>query len=93
MTITFDCSEKMAKESPAVVHVYKTARPQLIKKKDNYSYYKILEEYYKLTNMPTLVNTSFNIHEEPIVCFPKDAIKAFKQSKLDYLAMGNYLIK
>jgi len=91
MTICFDCTDFMKKKSPAVVHVDGTARPQIINKKDNLSYYKILDDYRKITNIPTIVNTSFNMHEEPIVCTPKDAIRAFLLGNLDYLAMGNFL--
>jgi carbamoyltransferase len=92
MTLTFDCTEYMKKTSPACVHIDGTARPQLISKKDNPSYYKILKEYYKQTGIPSLVNTSFNMHEEPIVCTPDDAIRAFQQGELDYLMLNNYLI-
>lgn len=93
MTITFDCTDWMAKTSPGVVHVDNTARPQLLSKKDNPSMYKILAEYYKLTGLPCLINTSFNMHEEPIVCTPYDAIRAFKLGHLDYLAIGNWIAK
>jgi len=93
MTITFDCTDYMKKNSPAVVHVDGTARPQLVSKQDNLSYYKIVKAYHKLTGIPSIVNTSFNMHEEPIVCTPEDAIRSFKEGHLDYLAIGNYLIK
>lgn len=93
MTITFDCTDKMKKESPAVVHVDGTARPQLITGKDNQFYYNILKEYYDITGIPSLVNTSFNMHEEPIVTTPKEAIISFLQSGLNYLSIGSYLIK
>ncbi len=92
MTITFECTDYMKKTSPAVVHVDNTARPQVLREKDNKSYYKILREYYKLTGIPTLVNTSFNMHEEPIVCSPNDAVRAFLSSGIDYLAIGNFLV-
>ena len=92
MTITFDCTDFMKKNSPAVVHVDGTARPQIIDEETNQSYNKILEEYYKIAKLPTIVNTSFNMHEEPIVCSPYDAIRAFQLGHLDYLAMGNFLI-
>lgn len=92
MTITFECSKFMKKKSPAVVHIDNTARPQLITEEDNPSYYKIINEYFKLTGIPSLVNTSFNMHEEPIVCTPEDAIISFLKGNLDYLAMGNFLI-
>lgn len=93
MTITFDCTNWMKKNCPAVVHVDGTARPQIVSKKDNPSYYKILDEYRKITGLPTIINTSFNMHEEPIVCSPKDAIRSFKLGHLDYLAIGNCLLK
>lgn len=93
MTITFDCTNFMKKKCPAVVHVDGTARPQTLGRPENPSYYKILNEYYKITGIPAIINTSFNIHEEPIVCTPDDAIRAFLSSKLDYLALGNYLLK
>ncbi|MDO8621207.1 MAG: carbamoyltransferase C-terminal domain-containing protein [Candidatus Levybacteria bacterium] len=92
MTITFDVTSYMKKLSPAVVHVDGTARPQIIRSKDNPSYYKLLEEYYKLTGIPSLINTSFNMHEDPIVCSPDDAIESFLSGSLDYLAIGNYLV-
>ena len=92
MTITFDCGEEMKKKCPAVVHVDGTARPQLINEKINPSYYNIVKEYHKLTKIPTIVNTSFNMHEEPIVCSPEDAIRSFKQGNLDYLAIGNFIV-
>jgi len=93
MTITFNCTEKMKKENPGVVHLDGTARPQLVKKENNPSYYKIIEEYKKITGISCIINTSFNMHEEPIVMTPKEAIKAYKKSKLDNLAIGPYLVK
>lgn len=93
MTITFYCTDWMAKNCPGVVHLDNTARPQFVGETDNPSMYKILAEYYKLTRLPVLINTSFNMHEEPIVCTPYDAIRAFKLGHLDYLAIGNYIAK
>lgn len=92
MTVTSDCTDMMKQHCPAVVHIDGTARPQLIERDDNPSYYDILDEYRKLTGLPCLVNTSFNMHEEPIVCTPNDALRAFKDSSLDYLAIGHYLV-
>jgi carbamoyltransferase len=93
MTITFDCTDWMKKHCSGVVHVDGTARPQIVRKSDNESYYRIIDEFRKLTGLPTIINTSFNIHEEPIVCSPQDAIRAFLDSNLDYLALGNCLTK
>jgi len=93
MTITFNCTDWMAKNCPGVVHIDNTARPQLVSEMDNPSMYKILDEYYKITGLPVLINTSFNMHEEPIVCTPTDAIRSFKLGHLDYLAIGDYIAK
>ncbi|MGH7544380.1 MAG: carbamoyltransferase C-terminal domain-containing protein [Gemmatimonadota bacterium] len=91
MTITFDCTEWMRREMPAVVHVDGTARPQLLDRETNPSYHRILERYERLTGLNSIVNTSFNMHEEPIVCSPEDAVRGFLEAKLDYLAMGPFL--
>lgn len=93
MTISVDSTEWMKKVSPAVVHVDGTARPQIINENDNPSYYKILKEYHKITGIPSLINTSFNMHEEPIVSTPYDAIKALKAANLEYMAIGSFLVK
>ncbi len=91
MTITFDCTEEMIRLCPAAVHVDKTARPQLVNPRENPSFYKVLSFYFELTRIPAIINTSFNMHEEPIVCSPEDAIRAFLLGRVDYLAMGPFL--
>jgi carbamoyltransferase len=93
MTVTFDCTEAMRRDSPAAVHVDGTARPQLVSREGSPGFHRILTEYHKLTGLPSLINTSFNMHEEPIVCSPDDAIRAFLQGNLDYLAIGNFLVQ
>ena len=93
MTVTFSCTDWMQQNCPAVVHIDGTARPQLISEDINPSYYKILKTYHQLTGLPCLINTSFNRHEEPIVCTPADAVQAFLGGSLDYLAIGNFLIQ
>jgi carbamoyltransferase len=93
MTITLDCTEFMKRSSPAAVHVDGTARPQLIREEANPSYYRIVREYCRLSGIPSLINTSFNMHEEPIVNSPTDAVRAFLQGNLDYLAMGDFLVR
>jgi carbamoyltransferase len=92
MTITFDCTDEMKEQSPAVCHIDGTARPQLIREADNPRYYRILKEYEQITGIPSLVNTSFNIHEEPIVNTPEEAIKAFLDSRLDALLLEDRLV-
>jgi carbamoyltransferase len=93
MTITFDCTDWMKKHCQGVVHKDGTARPQLVRKEDNPAYYRILHEFHRLTGLPAIINTSFNMHEEPIVCTPRDAIRAFEEGQLDYLALGRFLLK
>jgi len=92
MTITFDCTALMREQSPAVVHIDGTARPQLIRRDDNPPYYDIVHAYWKRTGIPSLMNTSFNIHDEPIVNTPAEGIQAFLQSRLDALILGDHLL-
>ncbi len=93
MTITFDCTEWMRESCPAAVHVDGTARPQLIRREVSPGYYDIVSEYEKLSGIPCLINTSFNMHEEPIVCTPRDAIRAFVRGHLDAMAIGPFLVE
>jgi len=93
MTITFDCTPQMRRTCPGVVHIDGTARPQLVREQDNPGYYAILRAFERLTGIPSIINTSFNMHEEPIVCSPRDAIRAFLRGHLDYLAIGPYLVR
>ena len=92
MTITFNCTERMRTQSPGVVHVDGTARPQLIDFNTATDFYQILETYFRLTGIPSLINTSFNMHGEPIVCSPEDAVRSFQQGNLEYLAIGNWIV-
>jgi carbamoyltransferase len=92
MTITFNCTSQMKLQSPGVVHVDGTARPQLIDADTAPDFEQILRAYYRLTGIPSIINTSFNMHEEPIVCTPDDALRSFQQGNLNYLAIGNWLV-
>jgi carbamoyltransferase len=92
MTITFNCTPQMKKQSPGVVHVDGTARPQLVDAETAPDLHQILYAYHELTGIPSLINTSFNLHEEPIVCTPGDALRSFRQGNLDYLAIGGWLV-
>lgn len=92
MTVTFACTPRMRQQSPGVVHVDGTARPQLIDPDSAPDFYQILRAYHALTGIPSLINTSFNMHEEPIVCTPGDALRSFQQGNLDYLAIDNWLV-
>ncbi len=93
MTMTCRCKKIMSLSSPAAVHVDNTARPQSVSRKNNSRLYDILNEYYEITGIPVLINTSFNLHEEPIVNSPNDAIRAYLQGNLDCLILNNFLIE
>lgn len=93
MTITFGCTDWMAENCRAAVHVDGTARPQLVDRDEAPSYWAVIDAYRKRTGLPVIINTSFNMHEEPIVCTPEDAVRAFEASQLDYLAIGPFLAK
>lgn len=93
MTITYDVKKEWMDKTQATTHIDGTARPQIVKKNSNPSYHKIIDEYFKLSGIPAIINTSFNMHEEPIVATPYDAIRSFNEGCLDYLAIGNFLCK
>lgn len=93
MTITFDCTDTMKRACPGVVHVDGTARPQLVGPEDNRSFRRIIEEVKKRTGVGCIVNTSYNMHEEPIVASPHDAIRSFKEGHLDVLAIGPFIAR
>ena len=93
MTMTFDCTQRMVDEAPATVHVDRTARPQFITEEDYPEMYEILSEYKKITGLSNIINTSFNMHEEPIVSSELDAINSFCKSGIKWMALGNYLVQ
>ncbi len=92
MTITFDATPQMREQSPACVHVDGTARPQLVTKESNPSLHQTLLYYRELSGIPSIINTSFNMHEEPIICTPEEAVGGFLAAHLDALAIGDYLV-
>lgn len=77
---------------PAVTHVDYSARIQTVEEKDNPLYYRIIKEFDKLTGCPVIINTSFNIRGEPIVCSPQDAYRCFMCTDMDYLVLENYIL-
>ncbi|MCB9765326.1 MAG: hypothetical protein H6739_36465 [Alphaproteobacteria bacterium] len=93
MTVCFDCTDAMKRLAPGCVHVDGTARPQIVHPGENPGYAAILRAFRDRTGVPALINTSFNMHEEPIVCSPYDAIRAWKQAKLDALVVGEFLVE
>tara|TARA_Y100000817_G_scaffold33160_2_gene23014 strand:- start:566 stop:2380 length:1815 start_codon:yes stop_codon:yes gene_type:complete len=77
---------------PAITHVDFSSRIQTVDKKTNPKFYKLLKNFGKKTGYPILVNTSFNIRGEPIVCSPEDAYNCFIKTNMDILALGNFII-
>ena len=77
---------------PAITHVDYSSRVQTVKRNDNPRYYDMINEFYKLTGSPVVINTSFNVRGEPIVCSPDDAYKCFMRTNMDYLIIGNFLL-
>jgi carbamoyltransferase len=93
MITSFKVVNGIKKKIPAVVHIDDTVRPQTVKKDVNKSYWRLLSHFGALTGYPVLLNTSFNIRGDPIVCRPSQALKCFYDTGLDVLALGNFLIK
>ncbi|OGF58694.1 MAG: carbamoyltransferase [Candidatus Fischerbacteria bacterium RBG_13_37_8] len=77
---------------PAVTHVDGTGRLQTVKKEDNSAYYKVIQDFYKLTGVPVILNTSFN-ENEPIVCTPEEAIQCFLTTRMDALFLTHFCIE
>ncbi len=79
-------------EIPAITHVDYSARVQTVNEKDNPRYHALIRTFYEKTGCPVIINTSFNVRGEPIVCKPEEAYKCFMRTNMDYLVMGNYLL-
>jgi len=77
---------------PAITHVDYSARIQTIKKEDHPLYYDTINAFYKKTGCPVIINTSFNVRGEPLVCAPEDAFKCFMRTEMDYLIIGSFLL-
>jgi len=87
MTITYDVNPSKIEIAPAIVHQDGTARPQVLYQEDNPFLYSVISEFNKISGLPLLINTSFNLHEEPIVCKPEQGLKALMNGALDVLAI------
>lgn len=92
MTITFRMKPQWIDVAPAVAHIDGTARPQLVSQDANPKFHALLSEYYALTGIPFVVNTSFNVHEEPIVCRPEEGLKALLDGVIDVFVCGDYVV-
>tara|TARA_B100002003_G_scaffold139620_1_gene129167 strand:+ start:265 stop:1971 length:1707 start_codon:yes stop_codon:yes gene_type:complete len=92
MTKTYNCTEEFRSVHKAVVHVDNTARPQVVTDKLNGNFYKVTKLYCDKTGEKALINTSFNQHEEPIVCTVKDAVESLLMGSIDVLYLGHYRV-
>lgn len=93
MLFVYPIREEKRSSIPAVTHVDGSGRLQTITKEQNIRYYGVIKEFEKLSGVPILINTSFNIRGEPIVCTPQNAYKCMMGTGIDYLVMDNFLIK
>ena len=83
---------KKPEKIPAVTHVDGTGRLQSVNKNVNPLYYELINEFYKLTNVPVIINTSMNVMGEPIVNTPEQAHKMILKTDMDYIMMGNHVV-
>jgi len=91
MITVIKVAEEYKARIPAVVHVDGTARPQMVSRETNPRYWRLIDEFRKITGIPMLLNTSFNV-QEPIVCTPQDAINTFRNANFDALVLENNLV-
>jgi carbamoyltransferase len=92
MLMVYQVRPERRKSIPAVTHVDGSGRLQTVTRSANARYYQLIEDFYKLTGVPIVLNTSFN-ENEPIVCSPRDAIECFLKTRMDVLYLGNQVIR
>tara|TARA_Y100000310_G_scaffold324016_1_gene385278 strand:- start:1098 stop:2831 length:1734 start_codon:yes stop_codon:yes gene_type:complete len=93
MLFVYPIKKQYHKKIPAVTHIDGSGRLQTITKEQNYLYHGVIKEFGKLSGIPIVINTSFNIRGEPIVCTPYDAYRCMMGTGIDYLVIGNFLVK
>ncbi|MBN2257521.1 MAG: hypothetical protein JW704_06830 [Anaerolineaceae bacterium] len=92
MILAFDTKESMKKEIISAAHIDGTIRPQTVSKDTNKKYWELINQFYKISGIPAVLNTSFNIDSQPIVNSPKEAIDTFLNCGIEVLAIGDYLV-
>jgi carbamoyltransferase len=93
MVIAFHATEALKRDAPAIVHVDGTVRVQLVNPDVNPLYHRLLRRFEARTGVAVLLNTSFNVKGEPIVCTAVDALRTFYGTGMDALALGNFLLR
>lgn len=91
MLMTYATRPHVKDRIPAVVHVDGSSRIQAVRQEVNPRYHKLISEFYKLSGVPLVLNTSFN-DSEPIICTPEDAINTFLKTDIDHLAIGDFMV-
>jgi carbamoyltransferase len=93
MITSFEVKPEKQEKIPAVVHVDGTSRPQTVRRETNPRYYDLIKSFGELTGENVILNTSFNVKGEPIICHPREAIKCFFDTGLDVLVLGDFILK
>jgi carbamoyltransferase len=93
MILAYPIREEFRSRIPSVVHVDGTARPQAVYEDSNPKFYALLKEFGRLSGHPVLINTSFNVQGEPIICTPADALRCFGSTGLDILVLDDFILK
>lgn len=93
MLMVYPIKKEWQEKIPAVTHVDGSGRLQTVRREQNQLYYDLIKKFGELSGIPILINTSFNIRGEPIVCTPKDAYKCMMGTGIDYLVIGKFLVK
>ena len=93
MLIATKVKSNKKKYIPATVHVDNSCRVQTVHEETNKKFFDFINNFYKITNVPVVLNTSFNVKGQPIVNDPEDAILCFLKYNIDYLAIGDFIVK
>jgi carbamoyltransferase len=93
MLLVAPVRESRRAEIPAVVHVDGTARPQLVSRRLQPRFHELLRAFERRTGVAVLLNTSFNLAGEPIVCTPADAVRCFRRTHMDVLVLENFILE
>ncbi len=92
MTLTFDVRREKQAQIASITHVDGTARIQTVSRETNPRFHRVISEFERLTGVPMVINTSFNVKGQPIVCTPRDAVSTFFMTGMDHLVLGDYVL-
>ncbi|MFH1619057.1 MAG: carbamoyltransferase C-terminal domain-containing protein [bacterium] len=92
MLLSFPVRQDKRSVVPSIVHVDGSARIQTVAEPDNPVFYRLIREFGSITGVPVILNTSFNVRGEPIVCTPQDALNCFSRTEMDCLVLNRFLV-